>query len=335
MKQFEQIWKKHKGKVLALAIPVITFLIAELICSLTAGRHIFETPLDMTNFLRQCSINTIAGYALYLNMANGRMDMSLGGQKLVAGIIGGNLALSLGLPAWGILVTSVLFGTLAGLFTGILYVTFRLPAIILGIGAALIFEAVSAAYSTNGFQLYGKSGMGMLSNVWFILGCAVVVVFIMWILLDKSKFGVHYRAIAGSQKIARTSGIKIYARTVVCYTICGALIGFSGILETGVSGIMSTSMNLTSISIAFTSFVPVFGALMMQRWISGVFGLPIAVITFRILSMAITVFRLPQAASSVITMGMLLLLLLVMNLAGNADYKKMVNARIEMARQAQ
>ena len=139
------------------------------------------------------------------------------------------------------------------------------------------------------------------------------------------------RAIAGSQKIARTSGVKIYGRTVICYAICGALIGLSGILETGVSGIQQSSMNLSSISIAFTSFVPVFGALMMQKWISGVFALPIAVITFRILAMAITVFRLPKAASSVITMCMLLGLLLLVMLSGAWEHKKQVKLRILQA----
>ncbi|MBU9728889.1 ABC transporter permease [Diplocloster modestus] len=334
MDQSKNRFKKNKGAVIVTCIPIVTFIVIELVCNIFTGRHLIETSLDVTNFLRQVSINILAGYALLLNMGNGRMDISLGGQKLVACLIGGNLALSMGMGVAGVILMSILFGMISGLLTGVLYVTLRLPAMILGIGTALIFEAVAAAYAPEGFQLYGRQNMGMLSNVTLITICGVVSIAVMYILMDKSKFGIQYRAIAGSQKIAHTSGVKIYGKTVIIYCICGALMSLSGILETGVSGYQSPAMNLSSITIAFTSFVPVFAAMIMQKWISTVFGVPVAVITFRILTMGITLFRLPSAASAVITMGVLVLLLLIMNLVTAREKKKAEGLRIAAAQQA-
>ena len=80
--------------------------------------------------------------------------------------------------------------------------------------------------------------------------------------------------------------------------------------------------------------VPVFAAMIMQKWISTVFGVPVAVITFRILTMGITLFRLPSAASAVITMGVLVLLLLIMNLVTAREKKKAEGLRIAAAQQA-
>lgn len=84
MDQSKNRFKKNMGAVIVTCIPIVTFIVIELVCNIFTGRHLIETSLDVTNFLRQVSINILAGYALLLNMGNGRMDISLGGQKLVA-----------------------------------------------------------------------------------------------------------------------------------------------------------------------------------------------------------------------------------------------------------
>lgn len=320
---------KLKNFAIVLAFPIGMFLIMELICAVGYSRHIFETSQDVIDFFRKSSVSILASYALLLNMENGRMDMSLGGQKLIGCLVGGNLALSLGFGSIGVLVMGTVFGMVSGLLTGLLYVTLRIPAMVLGIGVALVYEAISAAYAIDGFQLFGRSGVELLGNVWLITGIAIVVILLMLLLIGHTKFGLHYKAIGSAQRIAKNSGINIYKSAVICYALSGALIAASGILDTGFNGYMTTQLNLSSVSIAFSGFVPVFVALFLQRWCNTILGVPVAVIIFRILSMGLTVMSLPSSASTVITMSMLLFFLVFTGKLGDISYKKLVKQRYD------
>lgn len=316
---------KNLGK--ALLLPLGMFLIVEIVCRITIGRNLFETPIDISNFFKSCGVTIISAYALSINMTSGRMDLSLGAQKMVGCLIGGNLALQLGLGPWGTLLFSVLFGTLAGLVVGAIFITIRMPAMVLGIGMALVFEAISVGFANEGFQLYGQSNMGLLGNVWFISLLAIACMVFMMLLMQRSKFGYHYNAIRGSQRVAISSGINVFGNALVCYAICGGMISLAGVLETGYMGYFLPALNMSSTTIAFSGFVPVFLAMTLQRYCHLTVAIPISVITFRFLSMGINLFRLPSAASSVITMGLLLAFLIATGMFNRNKAKKALQKR--------
>lgn len=327
--KFQVAKLKNLGKVLLL--PLGMFILVELVCRIAIGRNLFETSIDVNNFFRSCGVTIITAYALSINMSSGRMDLSLGGQKMVGCMIGGNIALQLGLGPWGILLFGVLFGALAALIVGAIFISTRMPAMVLGIGMALIFEAISVAYANEGFQLFGKSGMGLLGNVWFVSAIALVCIIFMILLMQRSKFGYHYNAIRGSQRVAISSGINIFGNALVCYAICGGLISLAGVLETGYTGYFVTALNMSSTAIAFSGFVPVFLAMTLQRFCHLNIAIPISVITFRFLAMGINLFRLPTAASSVITMGLLLVFLVATGQFNRYKSQKALQKRAEEA----
>ena len=320
---------KNLGK--ALCLPLGMFLIVELVCRISISRNLFETSIDITNFFKSCGVTIISAYALSINMSSGRMDLSLGAQKMVGCLIGGNIALQLGLGPWGTLLFSVLFGILAGLVVGAIFISIRMPAMVLGIGMALVFEALSVAFANEGFQLYGQSNMGLLGNAWFISLFALICMIFMILLMQHSKFGYHYSAIRGSQRVAISSGINVFGNALICYAICGGMISLAGVLETGYLGYFLPALNMSSTTIAFSGFVPVFLAMTLQRYCHLTIAIPISVVTFRFLSMGISLFRLPAAASSVITMGILLLFLIATGQFNRNKAKKALQKRGEEA----
>lgn len=320
---------KNLGK--ALLLPLGMFFIVELVCKITISRQLFETSIDVTNFFRSCGVTIISAYALSINMSSGRMDLSLGAQKMVGCMIGGNIALQLGLGPWGTLLFSVLFGILAGLVVGAIFISMRMPAMVLGIGMALVFEAISVSCANEGFQLYGQSNMGILGNVRFVSVIALACMIFMILLMQHSKFGYHYNAIRGSQRVAISSGINIFGNALVCYAICGGMISLAGVLETGYTGYFAPALNMSSTAIAFSGFVPVFLAMTLQRFCHLTVAIPISVITFRFLSMGINLFKLPSAASSVITMSILLVFLIATGQLNRNKVKKALQKRGEEA----
>lgn len=316
---------KNIGKVLLL--PLGMFILMELMSSVFFDSHIFETKIDTYNFFRSVAVTIISSYALAMNMSSGRMDLSLGGQKMIGCMIGGNIAINLGLGPVGVLIFCMLFGIVSGLIVGFLFVTFRLQSFVLGIGMALLYEAISVAFSPNGFQLYGKGGMSILGDTWFILAIAVIVVIAMVLLIQRSKFGAQYNVIKGSQRVAINSGINVNKNAIICFALCGGLIALSGALETGYTGYMVTQLNLTSTAIAFSGFVPVFLVMYLQRWCPMMIGIPISVVTFRFLTMGLMKLNLPSSASTAITMGILMVFIVAMGVLGEVEFKKRLKIR--------
>lgn len=317
---------KMRGIGKTLILPVGMYIFMEAISWIFFHEGLFSSSVDLNNFIRNVAISTISAYALSLNMASGRMDLSLGGQQLIGCIIGGNLAISLGLGPWGVLLLSVVFGMLAGLVVGLLFITLRIEAFVLGLGVALVFEALAASYSMDGLRVFGQD-MALLADPTFALILAVVICVAMIILMNHTKVGLHYDAIRGSQRIAIDSGINITANALLCYVLCGGLIALAGCLSTGKSGEMGTALNLASAGTAFVGFVPVFLCFVLQRWCPMMVGIPISVVTFQLLSMGLTKMELPSAASSTITMSILLIFMVAISFIGSLEQKKAIKQR--------
>lgn len=318
---------KMRGIGKTLLLPLGMFILMEIISFVFFHESLFSSKLDFNNFVRNVAISTIASYALSLNMASGRMDLSLGGQQLIGCIIGGNMALSLGMGPWGVLALSVVFGMVAGCIVGTLFITLRIEAFVLGLGMALVYEAIAASYSIDGLRLFGLQSMGLLASPAFAILLALMVCVLMILLMNHSKIGLHYDAIRGSQRIAIDSGINITANALLCYTLCGGLIAAAGCLSAGKSGELGVALNLASAGTAFVGFVPVFLCFVLQRWCPMMVGIPISVITFQLLSMGLTKMELSSAASSTITMGILLIFMVAFSTIGAIEQKKKIRQR--------
>lgn len=319
--------KKIIDYIIPISLPVGMFIVAELFCMIVWQDHLFSSEVDINNFLRSISISVIAGYALALNVLSGRMDLSLGGQQIIGCFIGGNIALQLGLGPAGVILLSMLVGSVAGLIGGLFFVIARIPTFVLGIGMALIYEALAVAFAPNGFQLYGRSDVTLLSESWFAFLLAAILMVIMYFVLQYSTFGLQYNAIRGSQRVSMNSGINVTKNSLICFAVCGALIALSGVLDTGYNGYMKMALNMSSTGTAFVSFIPVFLALRLQKWCPIAVGIPLSVIMFRFLAMWLTKFNLSTPANTAITQIMLLLLLVGASIIANMDTEKRYKLR--------
>jgi ribose transport system permease protein len=138
----------------------------EIICRAKMGRHVFNTALDVQNYVRNVGISACTALALSYNLGHGRFDLSLGAQRMLVAIIGGNLAIKLGLGAPGIILFALAFGFIAGSLVGLLFVAIRIPAMVLGVGMGLVYECIAFAGSESlGLQLYGALGVENLSKM--------------------------------------------------------------------------------------------------------------------------------------------------------------------------
>ena len=314
-------------------MPFGMWLLMELLCRITMGRAVIASSLDLKNYVRNVGISACVALALSFNLGTGRFDLSLGAQRIAATVVGGNLALRLGLGSMGVLLFALAFGLLFGGLVGLIFVTFRVPPMVLGVGMALIYECVAFASSdANGLQLFGK-GVDSLSNMGFtIIVVALATVFVA-VLYQYTSFGYRMRAITGSQKIAKDSDINIFSHAFWSYTLAGGLVSFSGVFDAAFKGNMSVNLGFSSNTTVMQNCFAMFLGKYLARWSNEALGIVVATMTLKMLGTGMSVMKLSDNVVQLTNMALFLLFLIFRANENVFKQRKQRNAKIQQAQE--
>lgn len=334
MKSNSKAIRLLKGIGVVLALPAVVLIVMELLVFTTQGTHVISSGLDLKNLIRGAGISAAIAFALSMNMTSGRMDLSLGSQRITGTILGGVLAAQLGLGGIWIMIFAVIFGLGLGFVVGFLYVTLRIPPMVLGLGIACIYECIGFAVTDGvGLRLVGTDGAAMLADVNFTIVVVAIIVVLMFILMTYTKFSYKFRAVQGNQQIARNAGINVFVNVAICYTLAGALVAVSGVLDAAFSGSIAAAMGLTSNnSIMSNMFAMMIGGTFLSKYVNQSVGIVSAAVALKIFGMGLTCFHVSDAMSGCINMLLFIAFLVYQANAYRVDQYKSDKARIAEAR---
>lgn len=335
MKKSNKTIKTLKSIAIIVALPLAMFLIMESMTYFLKGTHVISSMLDIKNLIRGAGISAAIAFALSMNLTSGRMDLSLGSQRVVSTILGGLLAHKLGLSGIWMLVFVVAFGLVFGFLVGYLFVTLRIPPMVLGIGMACIYECIAFAVSDGiGLRLVGIKGTEILGNANFTITVLGIIALLMYVLMSCTRFSYNFRAVRGSQHIARNSGINVFTNVVICYTVAGALVAVSGILDAAFTGAMTASMGLTSNGTVMANmFAMMIGCTFLSKYANQSVGIISAAIALKIFSMGLTAFNVSDAMNGCINMALFIAFLVYQSNSYRFKQAKDDRARIAQARE--
>ena len=144
------------------------------------------------------------------------------------------------------IIIAILVGLVFGLINGYVVSKLKVPPFIATLGTMVIIYGANSLYfdmKPNNSQPIGglradftSIGTGSIGIVPNLVIIAVVVIAIMYILLNKTKFGKSCYAIGGNRDAAIVSGINVNKCLLLMYTIAGALYGLAGVLEASRTG---------------------------------------------------------------------------------------------------
>lgn len=295
--------KRVKNILITIAFPLVMWAIMEVVVRLKIGHPMITSMLDIKNIVRNAGMSAIIAYALSFNLSSGRFDFSLGAQRLAGTIIGGYIAVKLGLSGIFLMLFAIAFGAIFGFITGVMFITFRVPPMVLGIGMGLVLEVVPyVATAGIGLNLFGKKGMEILSDTYFIIATVIIVAIFVTLLTNKTRFGYELKAIQGSQLISQNSGIDIFKHTVLCYTFAGALVCIAGVMDASYYSNLQSSLGLASSAVVAGNMFPMIMGGYLGRWSNQSIGIIIAALTIRIFSYGLTLMEFSEANASVFNM---------------------------------
>ena len=308
-----------------LAIPLIAAIVLEGIC-LINGRQMISNATSFKNFVIYTAIVMITTIALSINLNSGRFDFSLGSMALLSSVFSAKITYAILGGGAGSAVTmlalNIIIGAVLGLISGVIYVTLKLPPIIVSLGVTLIFEGLLYTVTAGKYVMteVQNASMANFSGSWVypLILIAAVLAFII-LVFDHTKFGYDYNALKNGQKVAVNTGIKEIPNALICYAICGGLMGIVGFLNTlRSSNINGGQLNFASIAIMFTAFLPMFIGGYISKYSNEKIGFLLAAVCMSMLNSTFAVFSNEISASmqSIINAVLLVLFLIYLNNQG-------------------
>lgn len=189
---------------------------------------------NMINILTQMTFTTIAAFAMTLLLITGVMDLALGSTMALAGIAS-VVVYQATTSFLASLIVAVIGGLICNAITGTLINKLHLHPFIVGLGTKQIFRGIVLLY-TGGAVIsqvgdFKKFGQGRLFG---IIPYPIIVMFVimavLWIILEKTKFGRNAFATGGNAEAARASGVNTQKTVLISFLIAGIFTGIAGMM---------------------------------------------------------------------------------------------------------
>lgn len=319
MNSSKSLIKKLTG---TLAIPVLTAAILGILCAAN-GKAMIGNRISFNFFMLYTAIVMLTTMALSINLNSGRFDFSLGAMAVLAAVLSSKISCAiLGGGAGSaivMLVLCIVIGAVLGLCSGGLYVLLGIPPIITSLGVTLILEGTTFTITGGKYVMdeVRNSSMSAFSGNWYYSAIIIVLTLALIIyLFDHTRFGFDYSALKNGQKVAVNTGVKEVPNALICYAICGALMGVVGFLNAARStSINGGSLNFGSISIMFTAFLPMFIGGYIGRFSNEKLGYLLAALCMSMLNSTFAAFsnEISASAQSIINAVLLVVFLIYLS----------------------
>lgn len=205
----------------------IIFVLAGIIVLFSILSPYFLTLGNLTNVFVQQSYVIIAAVGLSFVMISGGMDLSIGWQMSLVGVVTATLMKNWGLPVYGSVLMGLLLGVLLGLFNGRMAVTLKVHPLIVTLGTMTAFQGLSYIAANQSVILnlpesFKFLGQGYLFNV-VPMGVVlmIIVVIIASFILNYTYFGRYIYAIGSNEEAAHLAGIDVKKMKLMVFALGG------------------------------------------------------------------------------------------------------------------
>ena len=242
---------------LALAI-VLIFIASDR--PMTSIRYLFTAPVSSLPYFSMWIQNTLplifTGVAVCVMFSANQFNLGLEGSFLMGGFVGGalsNIYLFKGSPVIGIIGGCIIGGIVGAIITlipallerlvgaSIMVTSLMMNYICLWVSQWLLFSyfkdpktSAGSYYWTDGrtpifVSTFGK-GSSKLTVYWAVI-VAVIVVFVCWLVLYKTKLGFRIRMVGQNKNFAKYIGVSVPLIAITSQVIGGFIGGVGGAAE--------------------------------------------------------------------------------------------------------
>lgn len=232
-------------KLMSSELAILVILI--ILCVLAAvSTPVFATSRNIMSVLQRTATTGIVAIGMTFVIGTGGIDLSVGGQVTIIGIVSAMLFTN-GVPMPIILLIMLAMGILLGLINGVLVSYLKIVPIMVTLAIQLITFGISL-YITEGRQFLIKVdafrffGLGKIMGISTPIWIFAIVAIIAWLLIKKFTIGRKILAVGSNAKGAWYAGLNVLKITIIAYVISGICSAISSVIMT--SKLMSASASV-------------------------------------------------------------------------------------------
>lgn len=195
---------------------------------------------NMMNIVRQTCVTLIASIGMTFTILTGGIDLSVGSNVAVSGMLGIVTLQITNSTVLAVLVTllcSTAFGMINGFFIGKMRMTAFIVTLAMqfvGRGATMLLSGAKSIKVNNAF--YKLIGQGTILGIPTGLYLVVILYIYFCIVNERKVFGRQMYAIGGNANAARASGIQVPNKLMLIYTLGGLIVGIAALVTVGRMG---------------------------------------------------------------------------------------------------
>ena len=225
----------------------LVIILGLFLVTLALSNRSFMTVSNMNVILIQVAANALLATGATFVILTGGIDLSVGSVVGLSGVVAALFAQNDGaMTCAEAVVLGVLAGAAIGAFNGALVAFAKVPPFVATLGNMTVASGLAFVFS-EGQPISGLSDQflglsGTLGGFSIPVAVSIVVVVLSWIVLARTKFGMHVYAVGGNPHAARVAGVGLRGIRFTVYTIAGAMAGVAGVLlaARATAGIAST-----------------------------------------------------------------------------------------------
>lgn len=223
---------RHATTIRVYIVLLGVIAVAAIIANI-AGRNLL-TPGNMRVLMTSIAVLGLVAIGQTLVVMVGSLDLSVGylvslSSVLAAGVMSGTAGQTFAGIAVALIATT-LIGTLTGLLVGVL----KLSGFIGSLGVGLLVAGYLATNyrgttgkATPAFSAFGVAEIGPFPASTLLMLLVLVLAFIM---VSRTRIGMHMLAVGGDPEVARTSGIRPATPIITAHAISGLCAGLAGLV---------------------------------------------------------------------------------------------------------
>lgn len=222
------------GTLITIVLLLIIFGVSQ--------KNFFQTE-NIVNILRSISIVTIIAIGVTISLTVGGFDLSVGSTASIADAVVISLFVWHKQGTFAAIIIALLTAVAIGAINSFLIVKVKIPDMLLTLATMFIFQGVVLTYtkgatiSQNMVMPNGNFSEGQLTEAFVKIGqvpwiiiIMIVIVILVHVLLNKTKYGRYMYVIGGNKEAARLSGIPVNKYRVLAYMLSAIFAAIGGII---------------------------------------------------------------------------------------------------------
>ena len=204
----------------------VMFILFVLMVLFSFASPYFLTWRNLTNIITQNTYFIIVAIGLSFVMIGGGIDLSVGYQMSLVGVVTAMLMMVFHLPVWLAVLLGILLGTTLGLINGLIVTSIKIFPLIATLATATVFQGISYLNFQSEYipRIPGRisfSNQSKVIGIPFDVFLSLVIAILVSIIYTETVFGFRLLALGGNEEASRLSGINTRRMKIAIYTICG------------------------------------------------------------------------------------------------------------------